>query len=422
MNKRLNETIKIPVTVSALLLALLLAILPGGTAWAQVSPQCAVLEPNAVCRSLAAGDGYITMADGTVLYTFGFSDVDGVPPDEVLNTGILAANFPAPTLIFDEGDHGYVSLTNVGMAMRPDLFDAHSIHWHGLGNVANVFDGVPDASISILMGATLTYFYHVNEPGTYLYHCHVEAAEHMEMGMLGNLYVRPVQNRLPNGTVLGTHIHANPDWNADRMLDNPLVGDKYVYNDGDGTTRYDTEFPIQISSFDSVFHDADEQVQPIPLDLLRPRYPMLNGRGYPDTVNPAPLPPPIRLDENNQPYSPNGGVQSQKVSSLIEVPVGRKLLLRLSNVSITAQFSVATTGLPMQVVGSDARQLKGSTGLELYYTTTSLNLGGGESRDVIIDTTGVAPGRYFLYTTNLNYLSNDAQDFGGMMTEIRVGL
>jgi hypothetical protein len=32
----------------------------------------------------------------------------------------------------------------------------------------------------------------------------------------------------------------------------------------------------------------------------------------------------------------------------------------------------------------------------------------------------VAPGRYFFYTTNLNYLSNDQQDFGGMMTEIVV--
>ena len=37
---------------------------------------------------------------------------------------------------------------------------------------------------------------------------------------------------------------------------------------------------------------------------------------------------------------------------------------------------------------------------------------------MILDTTDVAPGTYFLYTTNLNHLSNDAEDFGGMMTEI----
>jgi hypothetical protein len=32
----------------------------------------------------------------------------------------------------------------------------------------------------------------------------------------------------------------------------------------------------------------------------------------------------------------------------------------------------------------------------------------------------VAPGTYLLYTTNLNYLSNDREDFGGMMTEITI--
>jgi len=29
---------------------------------------------------------------------------------------------------------------------------------------------------------------------------------------------------------------------------------------------------------------------------------------------------------------------------------------------------------------------------------------------VIVDTAGVSPGTYFLYTTNLNYLSNNDQD------------
>jgi hypothetical protein len=43
--------------------------------------------------------------------------------------------------------------------------------------------------------------------------------------------------------------------------------------------------------------------------------------------------------------------------------------------------------------------------------------------DVILETggaTGVEAGTYLLYTTNLNYLSNDGQDLGGMMTEIRI--
>ena len=74
----------------------------------------------------------------------------------------------------------------------------------------------------------------------------------------------------------------------------------------------------------------------------------------------------------------------------------------------------------MHVVGYDARLNRGATGLNLYYDTQSLTIGGGESADVILDTTGVAPGTYFLYTTNLNYLNNFHDDFGGMMTEIRI--
>lgn len=88
-------------------------------------------------------------------------------------------------------------------------------------------------------------------------------------------------------------------------------------------------------------------------------------------------------------------------------------------------------GLTMKVVGRDARILRAmavsdplqsltQTETDLYYETNSVTLGSGESADVLIDTTDVAPGTYFIYTTNLNYLSNGPEDFGGMMTEIQV--
>jgi FtsP/CotA-like multicopper oxidase with cupredoxin domain len=398
-----------------LLLAVFTAasLLPsGGTVAAQVDIQCPdpMIRPNGRCMSITCGDGYVTMADGRVLYIFGFSDVTGVPADQVMNTGMLGANFPAPDIVVDEGDEFYLNLTNVGMVMRPDLFDTHTVHWHGFPNASAIFDGLPDSGVGINQGATLTYYYKVVDPGTYMYHCHVEAAEHMQMGMLGNLYVRPAQNRLPNGTLLGTHVHSNPDWNADRNLDNPLVGDKYVFNDGDGTTQYDVEIALQIGSFDPVFHDADEGIQPLPFEHMRDTYPMLNGRGYPDTVNPNPLPAPVE----------NGGIVSQKLTSLITATAGQKILLRISNLNVTRFYTLATTGIPMHVVGHDARQLKGTSGLELYYDTCSVTSGGGQSYDVILDTTGVAPGTYFLYTPNLNYLNNNHDDFGGMMTEIRI--
>lgn len=354
-------------------------------------------DPNALqCMHLTAGDGFISMADGKLQYMFGFSDVTGLTEDQIMTTGTLAANFPAPTIVLKQGQEFYLSLTNVGMAIRPDLFDPHTVHFHGFPNASSVFDGVPDASISINAGSTLTYYYNLVEPGTYMYHCHVEATEHMQMGMLGNLYVKPVQNDLPAGTDLNGFTHQ--------------AGYQYVYNDGDGSTRYDVEVPIQIGSFDPVFHDASMNVQPLPFAEMKDRYPMLNGRGYPDTVDPAPLLPPAE----------SGSPAPQPVSSLVSANVGDKVLLRISNLNVTNFYTLATNGLKMHVVGTGARLLRGPDGKDTAFDTNSVTLGGGESVDVIIDTAGVAPGTYFLYTTNLNFLSNDGEDFGGMMTEIRI--
>jgi hypothetical protein len=72
----------------------------------------------------------------------------------------------------------------------------------------------------------------------------------------------------------------------------------------------------------------------------------------------------------------------------------------------------------MRVVGTGAHILRGPGGASLYYDTSSVTLGGGEAVDVLVDTTGVAPGTYLLYSTNLEALSNGNEDFGGMMTEI----
>ena len=102
-------------------------------------------DPDVACKHLAAGDGFVNMADGKLQYIFGFSDVTGHTPDMVMMEGMLAANFPAPTIKVKEGQKLYLTLTNVGMTMRPDLFDPHTVHFHGFPNAAAVFDGVPDA-------------------------------------------------------------------------------------------------------------------------------------------------------------------------------------------------------------------------------------------------------------------------------------
>jgi FtsP/CotA-like multicopper oxidase with cupredoxin domain len=261
------------------------------------------------------------------------------------------------------------------------------------------------------MGATLTYYYNVVEPGTYMYHCHVEAAEHMQMGMLGNLYVKPGQNECLTNTAYDC-----PTGHAD--------GDEYAYNDGDGSTSYDAELALQISSIDPIFHDASLATQPLPFADMRDTYTLFNGRGYPTTVDgyktaanvyggtpgvtsffeARPGPAQDELD----------GYVSQKTSAFKKVSKGDRLLVRVSNLSITKFNTVTFMGLPVEVVGQGGRQLEDS------YRTTSVNLGGGEAFDVIIDTTDVPVGDYFVYVTELHELSNNEQSFGGPMTIIQV--
>ena len=387
------------------LLAVLAVVAAAGPARAAISQQCPAdidgidtdgdgnIANDHVCKHMIASDGYADMADGRLLYVFGFSEIfSGEPLDMAVMNHTLSSNTPAPTLVYREGQRVYFTLSNAGFMVRPDLFDPHSVHWHGFPNAAPIFDGMPDSTLTVNMDASQPYFYSVVDPGTFLWHCHVEATEHIQMGMVGQLYVQPRQNMLPAGTALGSFTHRR--------------GQKYAYNDGDGSSRYDVEVALQLGSFDPDFHDASESVQPLPFALMKDRYFLINGRGYPDTVRRGPMP------------NSFDGQLSQRIDAQVRARRGQRVLLRLSNLSVTEHFTVTLQGIAMHVVGKDAKLLRGPSGLDLSYDTTSVTLGGGETADVILDTSAIVPGTYFLYTTNLNFLSNDAEDNGGMMTEV----
>jgi FtsP/CotA-like multicopper oxidase with cupredoxin domain len=371
---------------------------------------------NVQCMHLTAGDGFISMADGSTLYSFGFADVTSKAADQVM-LDTLNANFAAPTIELQQGKDFYLTLTNVSMAMRPDLFDPHTVHFHGFPQQPPVFDGMPEGSFGVNMGSSVTYYYKLNDPGTYMYHCHQEATEHMQMGMLGNLFVKPSQDTLPAQSFANGFPHT--PWNETLK-----VGKRYVYNDRDGSTAYDVVKPLQLGSMDHVFHKLHLGVQPLPFKNMKDTYPMINGRGYPDTVKDAPLDPPQEKVDflSGQNVTAES---SQPVTSLVTAKKGERILLRLTNLNVTNYYTITAQGLPMKVVGVGARQLRGpeatpgmNDGKDLYYETSSVTLGGGESTEVLIDTSQVEAGTYFLYTTNLNFLSNFNEDNGGMMTEI----
>ena len=131
--------------------------------------------------------------------------IDGhVDPRQIMDVGVMNGNIPAPLMAIDEDDEFFLTLTNVGQIMRPDLFEQHTVHFHGYPNASAFYDGVPDASVAINIGGSFTYYYLAPDAGTYFWHCHITPPEHLQMGMVGQIYVRPRQNRVPVGNSLYT--------------------------------------------------------------------------------------------------------------------------------------------------------------------------------------------------------------------------
>ncbi|MEO7132486.1 MAG: multicopper oxidase domain-containing protein [Dermatophilaceae bacterium] len=326
--------------------------------------------------------------NGLDTYIFGFRDVSGMSDAQVAaQRG--KAQLSAPMLAFDEEDDITITLTNLGLVQRPDLFDGHTLHWHGFRNAIPLFDGVPELSLAVPIGRHLAYFYRPHDAGTYMYHCHFEDVEHVQMGMTGMVFIRPKQNRAPVG----------PD---------PL-GTKYAYNDGDGTTRYDREFAYMITELWSAAHYRDAHIQLSDWTDYDPSFWLLNGRGYPDTIAP-----------NGDPLVATAGrLQYQPISSLITCNVGETVLLRLSNLGYQ-NHSMTIDNIDMQVIAKDASLLRGRDGASNYQVTNTVDVGPGESRDLLVRPDRV--GEFLFYDRHYSYLGNGGgPGWGGMMTVLRVG-
>jgi hypothetical protein len=410
--------------------------------------------------------------------------IDGhVDPRPIMDVGVMNGNIPAPLITFDEDDEFFLTLTNVGMIMRPDLFEQHTVHFHGYPNASSFYDGVPDASIAINIGASFTYYYLAPDAGTYFWHCHITPPEHLQMGMVGQLYVRPRQDRVPVGGNLYTYLQyqnglatapsaaattTTPAYPGETVVDlrtacnpgsdilcsastpaintgalRPAAGTlcsgatvvsgtegttpQYVYNDGDGSSCYDVVYPMQMHGFDPNFHFVGMTFNPELFADMKDKYFLLNGRSYPDTV--APGPQATITSDGSMHYS-------QPLPSIVNIPLGGKASLRLVNLSVAEYFTLQSLGVPMHEIGFNAKLLRDQEGNNTEFYTNSITLGGGESLDVILDAsddgcstylgTGCAAKLYpvgstfYVYTSNLDMLSNDAENFGGMMTEVHI--
>ena len=331
-------------------------------------------------------------------YIFGFRDVTGMTESQILNQK-MKAQHSAPMFWLDQDQQFRLEIRNLGLQMRPDLVDAHTLHFHGFKNAIPFFDGEPSSSVAVPLNRSFTYVYRPHDPGTYMYHCHVEDTEHVHMGMTGLVFIRPAQNG-------NTSLYPSG---------------KYVFNDGDGFTGYDREFGLLLSEMWVDSHWADSHIQLPEWSDYKPDFSMINGRVYPDTLAP-----------NGQGYDSNGdliapagspNLQYQPISSLVQCNAGERVLLRLANLGFM-QASMTLEGISMHVVGKDATQLKNG-GTDTSYLASTIVVSPGESFDAIFTAPphsgGSGPDTYLLFNRDFSK-SHSIGDFGvgKQMTEIRV--
>lgn len=209
---------------------------------------------------------------------------------------------PGPVIELTQGQAATLTL-NSGMR--------HTIHPHGLDvNTAN--DGVPQTSGFVAgpmfpiqqpgqvggnLGSPFTYRFTAPFAGTYLYHCHVDATLHFEMGMYGAVIVRPASGA------------TNVAW--------------------DGGPSFAKEYIWQLGTFDSTWHT--QTATGAGTMRYTPNYFMINGR---DGTN-------LLTD----------------TATAINAPQGSRVLLRLISYAY-APAIVDLGGVPFDVIASDGRPLK----------------------------------------------------------------
>jgi FtsP/CotA-like multicopper oxidase with cupredoxin domain len=239
-----------------------------------------------------------------------------------------------------------------------------------------------------------------------MYHCHVEDVEHVHMGMTGLVFVRPLQDG-------NTSLYPSG---------------RYLYNDGDGSTGFDREYAMFLSEVWAESHWADAHIQLPEWSDYHPDFSLLNGRVYPDTIEPNgsidPFNPVRDADGDLIPPPGHPELKYQPGSSLVTCKSGERVALRFSNLGFR-EAAMTTTGIPLTVVGRDATPMRGRDGTDTSYGTDTINIGPGESYDVLFTAPthsgGAGPDTYLLHNRNYTRSANLAPGgYGGQTTEIHV--
>ena len=362
---------------------------------------------------LLATDGFIKLPTTPVLcpspdtlkdvYVFGFVGglfkVDDRVIDPTLDWTIPAnwpglkakagtAAIPSPLIWLETGDHLYITLINLGMPSS-GLMDFHTVHMHG-AHVPTQMDGFPESSFGVPMWVDFeaippaaTYFFQPEHPGTLMYHCHIEASEHVQMGMYGALVIYPSMQSLSDAGITRSKsgcwlLHGK----AQPQIPVTATNRNFAYNDIN--TFFDQEYMMLLSDLDSVWHESVLLGTGFNAVNFKPDYWLVNGRAFPDTLRPHPQTPSPHSDPN---------LTQLTYDSYVHIKTGVMFLLRMINMGYQV-VPWHIHGWHFAVVGKDSNPspfLKMNShlgymemqhdGLERGFTAT---IGSGETYDLLL--------------------------------------
>ena len=291
--------------------------------------------------SLVANTGHIQMADMNTMYMWSYS----------LSGGTF--QYPGPVLCVNQGDTVTIILQN----SLPNYLSspvATSIMFPGqesvLANGAPVQPDLANNSLtnSVAPGGSISYSFVANHPGTFIYESGTDTRMQVSMGMVGALIVRPT------------------------------MGSSFVYNRNDSQFTVGEDFLALLSELDPYQHTAVESNKAFNMSTYQPRYWMMNGRGFSDTI----------ADNYATwlPYQPYGSLarihpfNSDPGAGAAYHPY--PAVERFINVG-TEEYPFHPHGQNGLLIGRDGRPLEGSAGQDLSMEKFDLNIGPGQTWDVL---------------------------------------
>lgn len=285
--------------------------------------------------TLTARPGYITLPDLNTMYMWSFSEA---------SQG--AFRHPGPVLCVNQGDTVTVVLQNL-------LPEPVSIIFPGQEGV--LADGAPAqpqftaggvltslTNAAAPGGGSVTYRFVADHPGSFLYESGTNPAKQVRLGLFGGLVVRPTQ------------------------------GADHAYNRADSAFTAEEEFLVLLSELDPYQHAAAERGRAFNLAGYHPRYWLINGRGFPDSI----------ADNGAAwlPYQPYGALA--RIHEFDPVAHPRPGRIHYLNVG-TDDFPFHPHGNNGVVIGRDGHPLEGPAGQDLSFEKFAINIGPGQTWDVL---------------------------------------